>query len=457
MNWITEKIYGNYAVVYHRTSFDNLAEAIYTEGFKPGEGVMYGRGFYSTYELSSQDSPDMVSKYGDVVLKAAVPLHKVVILDWDVFQTTPQAKELAPYDEFNFVEKQLHRIGVRVRGSFSAELTNLAKATYTSDEALWLRKNSDLTKAADGILFTGRRDGKVLVVYNTDLVMPLAIKKSSAEKFVRTPGDQQHLSKWIKTKFAAMHKRTPRPIAFPEWFTSAYTESAEALLRNGEVEWLKGKWVAGVWEDGTWKNGIFVRGTWKNGTWLDGTWGSGTWKGGEWGSGIWEDGTWEQGVWGGGAWVAGTWKDGTWKSGIWKSGTWNDGAWQDGEWEDGTWNDGVFVSGRWRSGVWKDGQWGGNGNVSEGIPFPVWNEGIWHNGLWRGGTWEDGIWWDGTWEDGIWLSGMWDDGEWLGGIWKKGWIRDVDRKGNLQPDWPRSAEGYTLSPINPTDYWKGKK
>jgi len=50
---------------------------------------------------------------------------------------------------------------------------------------------------------------------------------------------------------------------------------------------------------------------------------------------------------------------------------------------------------------------------------------------------------------------MWDAGEWLGGIWKKGWIRDVDREGNLQPDWPRSAEGYTLSSISPAEYWRG--
>ena len=438
MNWIKEKIYGNYAVVYHRTTFDNLAEAIYTEGFKPRDGSMYGRGFYSTYELSSQESPDMVSKYGDVILKAAVPLHKVVILDWDVFQTTPQAKELAPYDEFNFVEKQLRRIGVRAKGFFSDELTNIAKATYTSDEALWLRDNSDLTRAADGILFTGRRDGKVLVVYNTDLIIPLAVKKGSTENFVKTPGDQQYLSKWIKAKFATTHRVAPSPIKFPEWLTSAKTKNAVVSLQKDRVKWAKGRWVDGVWEDGIWKMGIFTQGIWKNGSWETGSWKNGTWKNGTWKAGVWEMGTWE---------------DGTWEDGIWLNGMWDEGVWLGGIWKNGTWNDGVFISGHWRSGIWKDGQWGRN--ISEGGPSPVWRGGTWYNGLWRGGTWEDGIWRGGTWEDGIWLSGMWDAGEWLGGIWKKGWIRDVDREGNLQPDWPRSAEGYTLSSISPAQYWKG--
>ena len=47
-----EDIYGNQAMVYHRSSSDKLEQLIKTQ-FKPGSGNMYGSAFYSTYNLTS--------------------------------------------------------------------------------------------------------------------------------------------------------------------------------------------------------------------------------------------------------------------------------------------------------------------------------------------------------------------------------------------------------------------
>jgi len=58
-----EKIYGNMAIVFHRTSVSDLVNKVFTSGFKPGTGDKYGRGFYATYELESQERPEM-KKYG---------------------------------------------------------------------------------------------------------------------------------------------------------------------------------------------------------------------------------------------------------------------------------------------------------------------------------------------------------------------------------------------------------
>jgi len=38
---IKEKIYGNMATVFHRTSVSDLVNKVYTEGFKPGYGDFY--------------------------------------------------------------------------------------------------------------------------------------------------------------------------------------------------------------------------------------------------------------------------------------------------------------------------------------------------------------------------------------------------------------------------------
>lgn len=37
---LNEKIYGNMATVFHRTSVSDLVNKVYTSGFKPGSGEM---------------------------------------------------------------------------------------------------------------------------------------------------------------------------------------------------------------------------------------------------------------------------------------------------------------------------------------------------------------------------------------------------------------------------------
>jgi hypothetical protein len=71
---------------------------------------------------------------------------------------------------------------------------------------------------------------------------------------------------------------------------------------------------------------------------------------------------------------------------------------------------------------------------------------------WENGTWEYGIWSDGTWSDGTWENGTWEDGTWEDGTWKNGWIFDIARKGNFQPDW-KWAMSYVESPISPKEYF----
>lgn len=406
MNWMKEKIYGNYAVVYHRTRIANIANSIYTEGFKPGDGAMYGKGFYATYELKSQQKRDMKKQYGSIILKAAVPINKFVFFDWDVFTKTPHAKSLGA-NENNFIQLQCEQLGVRPHSSKFTWPTDAASRDYTSDTALYVLKRTNLRYCAAGIVFTGRRDGHVLVAYQTDIVIPLAIQQRKWEPFIKVPFDQAYLARMLKAKLTPT---TPQA-GVPDWFAKAKKRNVKFTVDLRGVKW---KW--GIWDDGDWMDG----------TWYNGRWNGGTWHGGDWYNGVWNGGTWHRG----------DWMQGTWRGGEWKKGWFTDGIWERGHWLGGAWENGT-----WYGGVWEDG---------------IWYDGVWKDGLWKGGHWESGTWFAGTWEMGHWKFGKWYGGVWKNGLWTSGWIYDPYKRGNYRTDaqWDKSNT-FVLSSINPAEYWRG--
>lgn len=169
--------------------------------------------------------------------------------------------------------------------------------------------------------------------------------------------------------------------------------------------------------------------SWQGGTWLGGTWKGGVWKDGDWHDGVWEKGTWYKGLW----------KGGIWEKGIWQDGTWLSGHWRDGSWHNGTWRGGDFNGGFWKDGTWESGNW---------------NNGFWSKGTWKGGIFRRGGWYGGVWEDGFWSA---DGKDWQGGEWKGGWILDIHKKGNYKPNWEWNNKGYVRSPIDPYQYFTGRK
>lgn len=196
-----EDVYGNYATVFHRTKIDNIVNFMYTEGFKPGDSCAYGKGFYSTYDLLSQDRPNMLS-YGSIVLKVAVPLDKFVIFDWEPFLKTPLAKR-QKVDKENFIQLQCARLNIVPTNSLFDWSTAVALLDrFTSDCALYLKRMTDIEDKANGLVFTTRTDGRVLVSYNTDILIPLAIRKDENAEFTKVSSDKKYLAKALKAKIA---------------------------------------------------------------------------------------------------------------------------------------------------------------------------------------------------------------------------------------------------------------
>jgi len=322
MQRYNEKIYGNLATVYHRTSFTNLIDAVYTSGFKPGEGDMYGVGFYSTYELKSQERNSMTQTYGDIVVKFSVAIENFFIFDYSEFIKSPNYRHLKSTKE-TFIDDQIKYFNIGVEKEVRSYDNK-----FSSTLALHLYRYSDLAYKVQGIIFTGERDGKVLVAYETGLIVPLSYRTDGMKSFEKVDTNKEYFKKALKRKIDT----SKMEIKGFSWFTNATKSNFSFETDNyNHITWLKGTWEDGIWEEGTWKDG-----TWKDGTWLHG---------------LWKNGTWENGVWISGRWKKGLWKDGLWKDGLWTKGTWEGGIWEDGLWKDGTWKDGL-----WKRGTWKGGE-----------------------------------------------------------------------------------------------------
>ncbi len=88
---LKEKIYGNRAIVFHRSKDSDLINIIHKEGFKPGYGAggLYGPGLYSCYELESQMDLQHKESYGDYIFKFAVNTDRFLFLNYEEFQEQP--------------------------------------------------------------------------------------------------------------------------------------------------------------------------------------------------------------------------------------------------------------------------------------------------------------------------------------------------------------------------------
>ena len=328
LNLLQEEIYGNMATVYHRTSYKDLVNAIYDGGFQPGEGAYYGKGFYSTYKLASQDR-DGMKRYGNTVIKFAVPLTNFFFFDWGEYKKTALCKKLKSTSD-TYLEDQVKHYKIRNRGDeFNPKEAkeSIARNKKTSSVAKWLHTYTDLNLKVSGLVFTGDIDGKVLLSYETDIIIPMSYRVDGKDTFTKVPKDRKYFKKALKAKNAVETSGSKQVV---DWISNADVRSSSYTVnkKDGTV----------IWKGGVWKNGV--------------------WKGGEWEGGIWENGVWE----------GGNFRNGEWRNGVWKKGLFDQSSWRDGVFEDG-----VFGYSHWTTGTFKNGEFLG-----------VWHDGKWIDGIYRG-------------------------------------------------------------------------
>lgn len=183
MKWtriFNEDIYGNKAIVYHRTATEDLINKIYTSGFKVGDKIAYGKGFYSTYDLKSQLSFNMKEKYGNIIVKFIInSLNRFFFFDFSEFVKSPTYKKLKSTKE-TFIQDQIQYYGINYEGINIKDIDDKYSAWIASE----IYENSlNLFKKIDGMVFTNSRDGKVLVCYNTNLLIPISVSTDEGKTF----------------------------------------------------------------------------------------------------------------------------------------------------------------------------------------------------------------------------------------------------------------------------------
>ncbi len=176
--FLTEKVFGNIAIGYHRTKNLQKLSAIKDGGFEVGYKGLYGPGVYFTYDFDDQQDNRMLRLYGQYIVKTKIALQDFIIFDEDV------AKNV--YREKNSLRDQLVLFNPKLGQEYFDEIMRVYQNIKTEREILY---TSDLAKIftkrlfsgefvmnrpLNGIIFTGRLDGKVIVVYDQKVCVPFA-------------------------------------------------------------------------------------------------------------------------------------------------------------------------------------------------------------------------------------------------------------------------------------------
>jgi hypothetical protein len=174
------------AVVYHRTDSIDTINQISISGIKFGRDGMYGDAVYSTYDLDSQMNSRMNHIYGSYIIKCKAYLSKVIILDYD------NAKRVYG-KEYTLID-QCKSLGISISSNIWAISNELDLGTnFSSDYALRLSRELSHDQI-DGILYIGSRDGKVLVAYNPNSIIPLSYNSTIKH------ADELDTEKWVDIK-----------------------------------------------------------------------------------------------------------------------------------------------------------------------------------------------------------------------------------------------------------------
>lgn len=183
-NFVNEEIYSSNAVVYHGTNSVANVKSILKNGYSldKNRDAMYGKGLYTVYEL--EDTNTGAGIYGDVILKFKVDLKpgRFIILDekeakkvhGDDWKLRDQAQK------FDLdLSKEIYEEYQKVMQYINPMTSDIAKKI-----AKYFGGRGKRIDEIDGIVFTGRNDGPVCVVYNPEKSDLIAWKNISRKESV---------------------------------------------------------------------------------------------------------------------------------------------------------------------------------------------------------------------------------------------------------------------------------
>jgi hypothetical protein len=180
---LNEDITSGRAIVYHRAGkYGSPIAGIAEDGYRVGSGAMYGVGVYTTYNLESQLT-DYMEIYGNIIIECKInTLDKFLIFDYDI------AKKI--YGNRNYtLDRQLRLIlgneWKEYKNNYKLKdlVNEIHSVEYTSDVAypFYVEFKNTIIKKLRGLIFTGSRDGNVLVSYDRKNVEPIRYSENNGE------------------------------------------------------------------------------------------------------------------------------------------------------------------------------------------------------------------------------------------------------------------------------------
>jgi len=230
---LLEEVYGAQATVYHGTSADPqaLISSLLRDEFKAGAGAgaMYGKGLYTIYEdeKSLADTNTGSGHYGDHVIKLKVNLYGYIIFD-PVIARLVYKKSLTPAqqaEEVGYNETVIHSLeGIRLPQY--EDFTSVAARSVSKE----------LQHEVKGLVFTGRNDGKVVVIYDPTTAVPMAWKRVA----VTVEGRKETVNEpWTPVDRAALLEPRERPDVRDR---EGRPVQQSALRRSAMGDFEAGKW-----------------------------------------------------------------------------------------------------------------------------------------------------------------------------------------------------------------------
>ena len=170
--------------VVHRTEDANLS-LIGRDGFRSGGGNAWGDGIYTCYDLISttkknpyNDGHERVGTYGPTIIENEVlSLKDFIIFDYDVakqyygkdYSIKTQIKNIVPNEVYESRLPQIEEAHNICLAHRDLPLKNL----YTTDAVRIIYKINEIMDHVRGIVFTGAFDGKVLISYDRENLVPI--------------------------------------------------------------------------------------------------------------------------------------------------------------------------------------------------------------------------------------------------------------------------------------------
>lgn len=178
---LNEEVFGAQAFLYHgsNTPPKEFIKILLNNEFNPGgaAGAMYGKGLYTVYDLNKTATSS--GNYGQYIYKIKANISDLLSFDPEITKKiygsdlTPaqQAKKLGLNNKYIVALEKNH------------ETHKQANTGFSSDEAF--EASRVLKGKIKGLIFTGRTDGTVAIIFDPSIVVPIAWKKVDEQQWTK--------------------------------------------------------------------------------------------------------------------------------------------------------------------------------------------------------------------------------------------------------------------------------